>query len=54
MYQLKLLIANNFWLLFIYNADSIHDLTSLGTLQTFDGECCYFPLFSKYGVILQT
>ena len=50
---IKLLIANKCRLLFTYNADSIRDLTSLGSLQTFT-EFRYFPLFSKYGAILQT
>jgi len=32
---MKLLIAVTFQLLFAYNADSIYDLTSLGSLRTF-------------------
>ena len=31
---IKLLTANKFWLLFIYNADSIQDLTRLRSLRT--------------------
>jgi len=45
---IKLLIANEVGF-FPYNADSIRDLTSFGSLRTFTN-----VLFSKYSAILQT
>jgi len=45
MYRLKLLIANNFRLLFAYNADLIRDLTSFGSLRTFTESVVIFRCF---------
>ena len=47
---IKLLTANKLWLLFtyMYNVDSIRDLTKSRKFPDFYGENCYFPLFSKY------
>ena len=42
---IKLLIANKCRLLFTYNADSIRDLTSFGSLQTFTESFVIFRCF---------
>ena len=52
--MIKMLIANKFRLLFIYNADSIRDFTSLGDLRTFTESVVFFRRFPNTVPFLQT